>query len=104
MAIPLIAPLAGALIGGLIQAAGSLVGRILIALGIGFVTYSGMNASLDVFRDYFSGALGDMGSVAAGVAGTLKLDVAFAIIVSAVTARLAINGLTSDTVKRMVFK
>jgi hypothetical protein len=36
--------------------------------------------------------------------GTLKFDVAFSIIVAAVTARLAIRGLTGDAVKRMVLK
>lgn len=104
MAIPLIAPVAGAIIGGLVQAAGSIVGRVLIALGIGFVTYTGLSASLDIFKDTFAAALGDAGPVAAGVMGTLKFDVAFSIIVAAVTARLAIRGLTGDAVKRMVLK
>ncbi|MGM9480323.1 DUF2523 family protein [Roseateles sp. NT4] len=36
----------GALIGALISAAGTLVGRVLLSLGIGYASYSGIDAGL----------------------------------------------------------
>lgn len=93
-----------ALIGALVSAAGSLVGRVLLALGVGYVTYTGVSAGLDLFKGWFVEALGSAGPVASGLAGTLKLDVAFGILMAGVTARLVLNGLTSGVMRKMVIK
>lgn len=101
MAIPLVA---GAFVGGLIQAAGSLVGRVLIALGVGFVTYTGIQATLTSMQGYVQGWLQAMPADVLGILGLMKIDVAVSIMFSAVAARLVLKGITSDTIKRMVFK
>ena len=93
-----------ALLGGLVQAASSIVGRVLIALGIGYVSYTGINALLTLIKSqvvsYLVGAPGTVVSIM----GLLKIDVAVSIIFSALAARLVLQGLTSDKVTRMVIK
>ena len=65
-----------AIAGALVSIVTSLVGRILLALGMGVVSYTGINASLNVFKSYFSNAIGSAGYNLAGLAGVLQLDVA----------------------------
>lgn len=93
-----------ALLGGLVQAASSIAGRVLIALGIGFVAYEGVQAGLDYFKGLFASYIGGSGATVSGLLGVLKIDVAFSIILAGVTARAALNGLTSGTIKKMVVK
>ena len=93
-----------ALLGGLVQAASSIVGRVLIALGIGYVSYTGINALLTLIKSHVvSYLVGAPGTVVA-IMGLLKIDVAVSIIFSALAARLVLQGLTSDKVTRMVIK
>jgi len=93
-----------ALIGALAQAAASLTGRVLLALGIGYVAYTGISVALD-------GLMADIVSNMSGLPATMisvltatKCDVATKMIFSAITARLTIQGLTSGAIKRMVVK
>jgi len=102
MALP--AFLTPAIAGALVTVASSIVGRVLLALGMGVFSYVGINAGLDVFRGYFNSAMGTAGGVLAGVAGTLQLDVCMSIFVAAGLARLAIAGATSGTIKRIAMK
>jgi len=93
-----------ALIGGLVAAAGSFVGRVLIALGVGFVTYQGIDVALGQFKDLFVASAGNLSGDIAGMLGVLKIGTGVNIIMSALTARLILNGMTSGTIKRMVIK
>jgi hypothetical protein len=93
-----------ALLGGLVQAAGSIVGRVLIALGIGYVSYTGINALLTVIKAQVIAQLAGAPATIVSIMGLLKIDVAVSIIFSALAARLVIQGLTSDKVTRMVVK
>lgn len=91
-----------ALIGGLVSAAGSFVGRVLIALGIGFVTFTGVDIALEALKAQAFAGLAAL--PVAGILGTLKIGTGLNIVFSAITARLVLNGLTSGTIKRMVYK
>jgi hypothetical protein len=93
-----------AICGALITVATSLVGRIIMALGMGVISYVGLNAGLDVFRSYFSNAMGSAGPILAGMCGVLQLDVCLSIFIAAGLARLAIAGATSGTFKRFAMK
>ena len=93
-----------ALLGGLVQAAGSIVGRVLIALGIGYVSYTGISALLTVIKGQVIAQLTGAPATIVAIMGLLKIDVAVSVIFSALAARLVIQGLTSDKVTRMVVK
>lgn len=93
-----------ALLGGLVSAAGSIVGRVLIALGIGFVAYTGVDVTMTAIKTGIASAGGALPMGLAGMLGVLKIGTGFNILISALVARLTLNGLTSGTIKRMVIK
>lgn len=102
MALPAI--LAASLIGGLAQAATSLVGRVLIALGIGYVTYAGLDVLLDFIKVRIFQELLSVDPTIIGIMAVLNVDRAINVVLSAIAARLLLNGLTSGSITRMVTK
>lgn len=93
-----------AILGGLIQITGSLVGRVLVALGLSTVTYSGMSTSLTWLKaQAVTAALGLPPDVI-GMLSVMKVGTSISIIFSAMLARMVITGLQGDTVKKWVLK
>lgn len=92
------------IIGGLAGAAASLTGRVLLALGIGFVAYQGIDIALDGLFGLARSSISGFSGSALQVLGVLQLDRAVNIVASAITARLVILGLTSGVIKRMVLQ
>lgn len=93
-----------ALIGGLVSAAGSLVGRVLIALCIGFVSFKGMDVLLSAIKSSVAGNLSGLPAGVIGLMGLFKVGTMINILWSAVSIRLTLNGLTSGSIKKMVVK
>jgi len=93
-----------AFLGGLASAAASLTGRVLIALGIGYVSYTGISAGLGTLEAQVIANLQALPSQWITVAHLLQLDKVVSIFFSAVAARLVLAGLTSGTLTRMVIK
>ncbi|MFT4248017.1 MAG: DUF2523 domain-containing protein [Pseudomonas sp.] len=90
------------LLQGLLYLVGSMAGRVLVALGIGVVTYTGISTAMTFAKTTALSALANTEWVA--VLGYMKVGVAINIVFSAMLARQVINGLQSDTVKRWVIK
>lgn len=90
------------LLQGLLHLVGSMAGRVLVALGIGVVTYTGINAGLNFAKSQALSALQNTEWVA--VLSYMKVGVAINIVFSAILARAVIQGLQGDTVKRWVHK
>jgi len=86
----------------LINLVGTLAGRVLIALGIGVATFTGVNASLTWLKDQAVSSIASLPPEVMGMLGTMKVGVAISIVTSAITARLILNGLSGDTFKRWV--
>jgi hypothetical protein len=93
----------GMLWGGLVSILGSLVGRVLVALAISYVTYSGVSVLIESLKTAAFANLGNMGPLV-GVVGMMKLGECVSVIVSAVVAKYTIGGLTNGSVTKMVFK
>lgn len=96
--------LVAALIGGLIQASVTIVGRILIALGVGFITYTGITILIDGIKSDVITNFQALDSQIVQILAVLQVDTAITMIFSAIAARLILNGLQSGAVKRMVLK
>lgn len=92
-----------ALIGALVGAVGSMVGRALIALGVGFVTYKGIDVALDAVKAKLMNGLLAIPADVAGLLGFLWVDKAISVILSAVAAALALKAI-GGSVKKMVLK
>lgn len=93
-----------ALIGGLVQAASTMAGKILLALGVGLVTFSGVatlvneaKARAFLYLDQAS-AVGQV----AQFMGMLQIGTCMNILFSALIIRLTLRGLTGDTMKKWV--
>lgn len=92
------------LLGGLIQIAGTVAGRVLIGLGLGVVTYTGLSTSLDWLKAQALAQLTGMPADLVGLLAFLKVGVCINIVTSAIAARAVINGLTGDTLRKWVLK
>lgn len=94
------------IIGGLLPFFGSFVGRIVTALGFGFVQYAGVKTLFDAGIDYVNQAYAGVQSSAVPYflewAGFLRIDVHLSIIISALGARMALQLLNGDSVRRLV--
>lgn len=92
-------------IGGmLINLVGTLAGRILIALGISVVTYTGINATLDGLKSQAISSFTALPPEVISMLSMMRVGQCISIVSSAVAARLLLNGLTGDTFKRWVNK
>jgi hypothetical protein len=92
------------LLGGLAQAAGSIAGRVMLALGFGFVTYQGIDALLGWIQTQIFSNLNNLPPTLIQLIGILQIGTAINIIFSAVAVRLLLNGLTSGSFKKLVAK
>lgn len=98
-------PVFVAAIGGmLINLVGTLVGRVLVALGLSVITYTGVNATLEALKSQAVQSLTALPPEVFGMLGMMRVGQCISIITSAIAARLLLDGLTSDTFKRMVMK
>ena len=105
MAFPLLGTaLAASIIGGLAQAAGSLVGRVLVSLGVGYVAYSGLDVLMSFVKTQVLAYISALPVEVVQVMSTLKFGVALNILASAYLARLVVQGLTGGVLKKMVVK
>lgn len=91
------------LLGGLVQIAGSLAGRVMIALGFGIVQYSGVSVTLTWLRDQALSALTGMPGQLVQLLAFMKVGEAISIIFSALGVRLLLNGLSAGgSISRLV--
>lgn len=72
---------------------GPLVAKVLTALGVGLVTYTGITLVLDQSRDAIVANIGATGAAYVAIFGLAKVDVAINIILGAVTARATLSGI-----------
>lgn len=82
----------------------SLIGRILLALGISFVTYTGFSVTINFMYTSIQSYMGSMPTGILNLLGYLWVDKAIGALFSAYTAALAIKTASSGVVKRMVTK
>lgn len=93
-----------ALIGGLVQAAGTLVGKVLLSLGFGYVAFTGLDTSLSWVTAQVAANIGQMGAQGLAVAQAARVGICLNIVLSAIAARLLLNGLTGGAIKKLVVK
>jgi len=91
------------LLAGLLRLVGSFVGRVLIALGFGYVEYYGVSALVDNVKMQASSLLGSVGgSSLAEWAGFFRIDQHISIIISAIGVKVLLNALGGDKIRRLV--
>ena len=97
-------PLVAALIGALEWAAGSLVARVLLALGMSFISYQGVDYLLDETKAQMLASFGSLGGVGLQFMGVLQVGTCINIIASALTMRATLAGLSGGTLTKLITK
>lgn len=98
-------PVFVAAIGGmLLNIVGTLVGRVFIAAGISVITYTGISMTLDGLKANAIAAFTGLPPEVFALMGVLKVGQCISILTSATAARLVLQGLTGDTIKKWVTK
>lgn len=92
-----------ALMGALAVSMGSFIGRAILALGVGVVTYSGISVAVGVVKANVISSANALPTQAFNLLGYLWFDKALTLIFSAVAAALAMR-LVGGAVKKMVIK
>lgn len=82
------------LLGGLVQIAASLAGRVLLSLGFGFAQYAGVSVTLNWLKTQALNSLTGMSSDLVRLLAFMKVGEAISIIFSALLVRLLLNGLS----------
>ncbi|MDR2239277.1 MAG: DUF2523 domain-containing protein [Zoogloeaceae bacterium] len=100
--MPLPPVFVSAIIGALLWVISSIVGRVLIALGVTFITYAGLDFTIDHFKGIFLQASSALPGQVIGILGLLKIGTCFNILVSAMAARLVLDGIQSGSVTKML--
>lgn len=77
--------------------AGPLIKRVLTALGIGMLTFTGFQVSVNAAKAYVQSSFGGLPSDVVMILGLLKVDVAVNIVFAAVITRAVIAGMDNVT-------
>ena len=94
-----------AMLGGLVQACGTLVGRVLVSLGIGYVTYTGASASLDWAKSYVLQRMAGLPADLVQILGLLQVGTCLNIVFSAHAAILVVKSMSAGgRITKMVQK
>ncbi|WP_029307901.1 DUF2523 family protein [Cupriavidus metallidurans] len=105
--MPFVTILASALVGLLAQAATALVGRVLLALGIGFVSFVGIDALMSGLRTLFLNYIAQAGALPwniVGILGVLQVGTCFNMILTTLAIRASLAGLSGGSIRKMVQK
>ena len=92
-------PFLMSLLGGLLSIAGSMVGRVLLALGIGFVTYKGVDVSTAFLVDQIKSNMAGLPIEILNFLAFCWVDKALGMIFSTWTACIAVSGLAGGLTK-----
>lgn len=93
-----------AVIGWLIEACSTIVGRVLLALGISYVSYKGLDGLIDGAKQNFFSSLAGLDPTTVQLLGAMKVGQCVTMICSALVGRLTLAGLTSSGLRKMVLK
>lgn len=77
--------------------AGPLVSRVLTALGIGMLTFTGFQISVNAAKAYVQSNFGGLPADVVHILGLMKVDVAVNIVFAAVITRAVIAGMDKVT-------
>ena len=90
----------------LIAVVGTVVGRVIIALGIGYVEYKGFSILIDFVKDRVSSLMGagSAGALMLSWMGFFRIDTMISIVFSAIGVKILLNGVTNGSLKSMIRK
>lgn len=92
----------GWIMGGLIAIAPTIVGQILISLGVGVATYTGLSATIDFLKDGIISAATGLPPEILIILSLTKVGSSLSIVFSAMVIRMTLQAVTGSTFKRWI--
>jgi len=89
------------LIGALVRAVGTIVGKVLLSLGFGYVSYQGIQMALDWVKDGITQSILALPPDVISILSTLKFGQGIGVIMSAFAVRMTLDGLSSDQFRKL---
>lgn len=80
------------------------IARVLLAFGVGFAVFSGVEVALDQVKSVALSSYGGLPGNVVMMLGLLRVDQAFNLVLSAVSVRFILEGLTGGGLRKLVFK
>jgi hypothetical protein len=93
-----------ALLGGLLSIAGSMVGRVLLALGMSYVTYTGFDLSINWLLSDIKNNMSSLPSEVVSFLAWCWVDKAIGMLFSAYSAALVVKLAGGTTLTKLVTK
>jgi hypothetical protein len=93
-----------ALLGGLLTIAGSMVGRVLLALGMSYVTYSGFDLSINWLLNRIKDNMSSLPSEVVSFLAWCWVDKAIGMLFSAYSAALVVKLAGGTTLTKLITK
>lgn len=94
-----------AFLGGLAQAAFSMVGRVLISLGFSYITYKGLDTALNYCKDQIISNFGGLPGQVVQVLGAAKVGTAIGIVIAAISMRMLLSGMgAAGSIRKLVLR
>jgi len=94
--------LVGLIWGGFGQVLKNLVGRVLVALGISYVTYQGVDALISGLKASALENFANIPPEILGIIGLARIGESLSVIISALAAKYALQGLTRSFTKMAI--
>jgi hypothetical protein len=101
MALPVVLASVG---GMLLSITGSLVGRVLLSLGIAVITYGGVDVTLTWLKGQAVSAFSGLPAEMVALMAYMKIGSCISMIFSAIVVRQTLNGISSGSFKKWVLK
>lgn len=96
--------LVASILGGLAQVAGSLVGRVLLALGMTYVTFKGFGVATDYIKTQVQTSMNSLPVEILALMGFLWVDKAISLVFSTWAACLALKLAGGDSITNLIVR
>ncbi len=96
--------IASAIMGALLNVLATLVGKVLVYLGLGVVSYVGFNATLTWLKTSAVSAILNLSPDVVAMLSLMKVGSCISMVFSALIVRLTVQGMQSDTLKGWIKK
>lgn len=97
-------PIILAILGGLLTICNSVVGRVLIALGLSYVTYTGFDTGITWILNAIKANVGAMPTDIINFLAYMWVDKAIGLLFSAYTATMALKVAGSSSITKLIRK
>lgn len=97
-------PLLVALLGGLVSIVGSVVGRVLLALGLSYVTFKGFDIGVEWLLSQIKSGVGSMPAEIVDFLAFLWIDKAIGVMFSCWSACMAVKMIGGGSITKLVMK